>query len=139
MADPYTTQLSPEQEQAFQVWRARLPRDLQNDGDYDLRGAFLSSVKADGRLHMTDTYKKPNHMTFSDGSQYSTPHHQGGHWSDTGVPNALAPASGNSYVFWGSPENIKQHSVNALASYFDQYEPGNAFVAPINYNLPRRR
>ena len=132
----YDTPLNPEQEAQYQAWRSTLPRDLQNEGDYDLRGAFLDSVKADGRLHMTDKFKKPNHITFSQGSQYSTPQAPGGRWDETSLPN---PNGGNQHIFWASPENLKYHKLNDLARYFQQYEQGNTFVAPISYNLPRGR
>jgi hypothetical protein len=137
VADRYTTQLSPEQERAYQAWRANLPADLQNESDYDLRGAFLASVQADGRAHMTDRFKKPNHITFSSGSQYSTPAQPGGQWMETGTVNALAPQSGNSYVFWASPENANHHSMNALSNYFNRHEQGNSVVYPLGFRLPR--
>ncbi len=44
MPDNYTTQLTPQQEQMYQAWRSKLPEDLQNESDYDLRGAFLAIV-----------------------------------------------------------------------------------------------
>ena len=34
------------------------------------------------QFHGPDTYKYPNHMTFSDESMYSTPEHMGGHWTE---------------------------------------------------------
>jgi hypothetical protein len=136
MGDRYTTQLSDEQEVQYQQWRAQLPADLQNETDYDLRGAFLDSVRADGRLHMTDKFKKPNHITFSEGSQYSTPSQQGGQWSATGQRNALMPGQ-DQFVFWASPENARNTGMNDLASYFDRNEPGNYVVYPSNYRLPR--
>lgn len=134
MADPYATQLTAEQEAAYQRWRATLPQNLQNEQDYDLRGAFLASAQADGRAHMTDTFKKPNHITFSEGSQYSTPQQPGGRWVDTGR-NALAPE----WTFWASPVNAQNHSMNALADYFGRYEQGNTVIYPSDYQLPVRR
>lgn len=130
LADLFTTILSQQNEGRYQDWRRQLPSDLQNEGDYDLRGAFLAAAQADGRLHMTDRFKKPNHMTFSDGSQYSTPQHQGGHWSDAG---------GDQFVFWASPYNMQQHSLPEIQQYFDRYEPQSTAIYPINYNLPRGR
>ena len=34
------------------------------------------------QFHGPDTYKYPNHMTFSDESMYSIPEHMGGHWTE---------------------------------------------------------
>lgn len=123
----YTTPLNTQQEATYQQWRQRLPGDLQNDEDYDLRGAYQANARAAANGHMTDQFKKPNHMTFSDGSQYSTPQTPGGRWIEDGK---------GGWVFWASPTNLQYHSLPQLADYFAQYEPGSNFVAPINYRLP---
>lgn len=138
VADMYSTPLTADQESAYQAWKARLPHDLQNEADYDLRGAFLASVKADGRLHMTDKFKKPNHMTFSDGSQYSTPQTPGGTWVDSGKPNASNPRE-NAWVYWPTPYVAGQHNLAELGGYFQQQERGNTVVYPTSYRMPRRR
>lgn len=66
----YTTQLTEGGEQAFQRWHQRTaPWDSGHD--YDLRGAFADGIDRDGRGHLPDTYKKPNHETFSDESTYA--------------------------------------------------------------------
>ena len=71
----YDTPLTASQETAYQAWRATLPKPLQYEGDYDLRGYWLDpeTVKTgvkDGQ-HFTDRYKKPNHPTFSMESKYA--------------------------------------------------------------------
>lgn len=129
------TSLSPKREGAFQAWRAHLPEDLRNMNDYDLRGAWQSNAQAAANGHLPDTYKLPNHMTFSTGSQYSTPENPGGLWADTGTPNPQQPGQ-NSWVFWASPENLRQHSLTQLSDYFNGWEKGNTMVAPIRYSLP---
>lgn len=67
----YNTKLTPEQETSFQTWKQKnAPND--SGADYDLRGAFqagLSRLSPDE--HLPDTYKKPNHPTFSDQSMYA--------------------------------------------------------------------
>ena len=66
----YDTQLTPEEEKRFQVWKAiYAPND--SGADYDLRGAFKSGVKPAANGHWPDTFKKPNHPTFSIESQYA--------------------------------------------------------------------
>lgn len=67
----YETKLSPEAEPKFQEWKAQnAPKD--SGEDYDLRGAFAAGVGPDPATgHWPDTWKKPNHPTFSDQSMYA--------------------------------------------------------------------
>ncbi len=84
---PDRTKLTREQEKAYQKWRAKLPKPLQYEGDYDLRGLFKENPKAkpSSNLHFPDTYKLPNHPTFSNESIYFTSltKNQGGFWQET--------------------------------------------------------
>lgn len=114
---------------SFEDWRGRLPLNLQNADDYDLRGAWAGNIAPAPNGHLPDTYKLPNHMTFSDESQYSTPEHTGGQWRQDG--------SGK-WVFWASPYNMNTQGAATLAEYFRQREPDSTLVLPINYRLPRR-
>ena len=91
------TALFPAQESAYQTWRSKLPKRLQYEGNYDLRGFWKENPKftaVEGQ-HMTDKFKLPNHPTFSNESQYydETPG-QGGYWKGgTFVPNPkIGPA-----------------------------------------------
>lgn len=83
---PYTTTLDPKQEQAFQTWRKdnKVPFDASAKSDYDMRGFYQALTTGDprattainpndGRLHFPDTWKTPNHATFSNESIYATP------------------------------------------------------------------
>lgn len=78
---PYLTQLSPEDESAFQAWvrENRIPFDPSPQADYDMRGFYAAQRRFDPDAvtqvsmfdhhpHFTDTYKTPFHNTFS---QYS--------------------------------------------------------------------
>lgn len=67
----YETPLTPDQEVRFQDWKGKnAPKD--SGQDYDLRGAFLNNVTPDSKTgHWPDTFKKPNHPTFSDQSMYA--------------------------------------------------------------------
>ena len=74
---PFDTPLTPEQERQFQAWMQGLRatgqiHQLDMGQDYDFRGAFLSGYRPDANGHWLDTYKKPNHPTFSDESIYSS-------------------------------------------------------------------
>ena len=66
----YDTQLSPDDEAAFKEWKAKYaPND--SGEDYDLRGAFKDGLTPTLGQHGPDTYKKPNHPTFSVESKYA--------------------------------------------------------------------
>lgn len=78
----YDTSLSPQEEQRFKAWKQEYaPND--SGADYDLRGAFKSGLKPDAKTgHWPDTFKKPNHPTFSNESKYAvgTDVAKAGHW-----------------------------------------------------------
>jgi hypothetical protein len=126
---PYDTPLTPEQMRAFLQWRSRLPQNLRGSEDYDLQGAYLGAAGQAANGHLPDTWKKPNHMTFSAESQYSAPGHEGGRWVDAG---------NGKWVFFASPENMRQHDPATIVDYFRNSEPDASVLLPINYSLPRR-
>jgi hypothetical protein len=70
-AKTFDTALSPSEEKAFAAWKKQYaPND--SGADYDLRGAFKAGLKPDPTSgHWPDTFKKPNHPTFSDQSKYA--------------------------------------------------------------------
>lgn len=77
----YDTKLSSDEESNYQKWKSvNAPKD--SGEDYDLRGAYKSGFKADPKSgHWPDTYKKPNHPTFSDQSVYAKQApEKAGHW-----------------------------------------------------------
>lgn len=126
----YNTALAPDQEAAFQAWTrdqtAKLaktdhPRNVANDSyDYDLRGWYAQNGSQDlSDAHLTDQFKKPNHPTFSDQSQYSgVDGYQGGQWQQNGNAWSFTPGKGNVY----SPEDLQD--------YFKRVEPGNTVNLP---------
>lgn len=68
---PFDTPLSHEDEVKFQTWKAQhAPND--SGEDYDFRGAYKAGLQPGPDQHWLDTYKKPNHPTFSDESIYSS-------------------------------------------------------------------
>jgi len=71
--DPKTfnTRLGLKDEMRFIKWKEVFaPGD--SGEDYDLRGAFKAGLTPDRKTgHWPDTYKKPNHPTFSDESRYA--------------------------------------------------------------------
>ena len=76
-----TTELTPQQEVAFAIEKARSPFRNDSGRDYDYRGFYqkygnLTPQATNG--HLTDEFKLPNHPTFSIESKYYT-----------GQPNAV--------------------------------------------------
>ena len=85
----YNTPIPKKLKPVFDLWvhqqdkvRSALGRGsiLNDKQDYDIQGAWLEGETADEVGHWTDKYKKPNHPTFSNQSQYSNEKHQGGVW-----------------------------------------------------------
>ncbi|MFH1640472.1 MAG: hypothetical protein ABIA66_00775 [Candidatus Omnitrophota bacterium] len=78
----YETALTPEEEKKFQEWKKKYaPQD--SGQDYDLRGAYKTGLTPDPKTqHWPDTFKKPNHPTFSNESQYAVGEDAklAGHW-----------------------------------------------------------
>ena len=129
-ATNYDTPLAPANETRFQQWRGTLSPNLRGTDDYDLRGAYLANAQQAANGHLTDTYKKPNHITFSNESQYSTPQAPGGEWSNTG----------SGWSFWASPYNVQNTQPNTLLQYFKQYEPDSQLILPsFGWSLPQGR
>lgn len=91
----FNTQLSPDEEFRFHEWADDLGKKqgrnaLDDLDDYDMRGAFKAGAAESENGHFPDTFKKPNHPTFSTQSQYHDtpdPQHggtyQGGEWGRT--------------------------------------------------------
>lgn len=83
---PYETRLNPGEEQDFQAWKAEnAPED--SGADYDFRGAFKAGVEPAENGHWPDTFKKPNHPTFSNESIYAP-----------GAPNLAGTWDGENYI-----------------------------------------
>lgn len=76
----YDSTIPEDKKAGFEQWRSSLPQNLQSNHDYDIQGAYLAGVQPGADGHMPDTFKKPNHPTFSNESQYSTPQTPGGSW-----------------------------------------------------------
>lgn len=93
------TTLTPDEEGSYQRWVAL--NNIPQSDDYNMRGFFksmdlpgaqASGVNAnDGQIHFPDTFKLPNHETFSTDSGYydpqtmpQTPSWQGGKIGKTG-------------------------------------------------------
>lgn len=96
-------------------------RDVsQDEHDYDLQSYFstLKATPVDGG-HLPDTFKKPNHPTFSDQSQNHVPVIQhGGSWEG----NKFTP----------SAQNIQNMGRSNLQLYFNEVETPEGLNLPSN-------
>lgn len=128
--DQYNTRLSADQQTAYDAWAARqqgMGRDVNRDSfDYDMKGWWKANGAEgapdlrtwDGTQwvdtgHLTDTFKKPNHPTFSTGSKYSTDDTPGGMWTQ---------GDNGQWTFFPSATNKQHWSQEALSGYFDRAE-----------------
>lgn len=103
----FNTPLTVNEEAAYQMAMGPKADDTY---DYDMRGFWKSGGQLAGNGHAGDMFKKPNHPTFSDQSQYSNFATPGGHWGYQ--------------TFTPSSYNLKNMSLADLLKYFSQVEPG---------------
>lgn len=120
LTDQYNTKLAPDQEAKFAAW-AKALGEQGSSYDYDLRGAYSAGAGQAANGHFPDTFKKPNHPTFSDQSKYHTEQTQGGKWEQQ--PD-------KSWSFTPSQYQLQQHTPEDLQSYFARVEKGNKLVLP---------
>ncbi len=120
LTDKYNTKLSDADEASYQAWAESSGR--KNDTfDYDMRGAWKEGYAADLRGHFPDTFKKPNHPTFSDESKYhGKDGNTGGKWG----------GDDNAPTFTPSKTNLKNMSKEELQEYFSRVEPGAKIIMP---------
>lgn len=122
----YDTYLAPQEEAQFQAWLQDLSaakgyNAAEDLVDYDLRGAWKQGAQQATNGHLPDTFKKPNHPTFSTGSQYSNQQTAGGEWVDLG---------NGKWAFQASPFNMQMIGPERLSGYFQRVEPDSALQMP---------
>lgn len=108
--DQFNTPLNKDQQTEFD--KKFSPGDKY---DYDMQGWFKANPDvnmAEGQ-HFPDTFKKPNHPTFSDESIYHGGDYQGGTWGREGNQDTFTPGG----------TNLDMHGLGKLQDYFDKTEP----------------
>jgi hypothetical protein len=121
-SDRYNTTLSPEEEAAFMVWAQKVHR-LGDVRDYDLRGAFKANSQEAVNGHLPDTYKKPNHPTFSTDSIYNgVDGATGGQW--------IEEPKTKRWSYRASPYTAQLYGPAFLQHYFKSVEPDATLVLP---------
>lgn len=116
--DKFNTSLPKESEAQFQKWLEKNSKQLDLF-DYDLRGAWKDGIAKDPQGHLPDTYKKPNHPTFSSESQYSSQMMPGGQWSKS---------SDGKWAYKPSPLNLQMYGPDGLQDYFQRVEPDSTLL-----------
>ena len=122
MPDKYSTKLNPIEEALFRTWatKNKVSLDPGWNEDYDMRGLWKANPNAtpDERGHWPDTYKLPNHPTFSDQSIYATsnaPHWYGNRLIDfKGNLIADETKSPLDLPVLPSPRKIKMNNIDSL-------------------------
>jgi hypothetical protein len=91
----------------------------KSDPDYDYASAAAAGLKPDARGHLSDQYKLPNHITFSDDSIYA----------DKGAGQWRRQGNGK-WAFTPGATNLQHHSMDELRDYFKKHEPDAILVEP---------
>src|SRR6185369_6907776 len=99
------------------------PSPAKPDYDYESWQKANPGVQMAPGQHYPDTYKLPNHITFSDESMYHGGDNQGGHWGTN---------EQGKDTFTPGPTNLKNYSMEALQDYFKRVEPDAVLLPPPN-------
>ena len=134
----YNTALNAENETRFQNWLAQQSktrgRDLSGDlTNYDLKGYWMNGGYKDaGSGHMPDTYKKPNHPSFSNESKY---HGATDPWGGKFEGGRWVGDDKSGWSYQASAQMLKTtHTRDQLQQYFADNEPGVMLLMP-NVNV----
>lgn len=103
--------------------KVAIPRQGQ---DYDYQGYTAKYGEPDQSKgqHLTDEFKLPQHITFSDESVYSNKQTPGGRWQkEKGDPEYDWSYTPSAYV-------LKNHSPEELKQYFQKYEKRSKLNLP---------
>lgn len=125
----FSTPLTQDEEVKYNDWARGMGKDpALEEEDYDLPGAWKAGAAQGDNGHLPDTFKKPNHPTFSEDSQYHGSRlgldweekAQGGRWEKDGEQMTFTPGD----------TNLKMHGTKALMDYFKKYEPDVKLILP---------
>jgi hypothetical protein len=99
--------------------------------DYDMQGWYKANPGAnpnDKGVHYPDTFKKPNHPTFSNQSQY--------HGQDGNFGGAWNKQDNGSYTFQPGATNLNNFTPEQMQDYFSKVEPDNKLQLPSMPGVP---
>ena len=121
LTNDFNTKLSPADEARFQTW-AKAHGRQRDTADYDLRGAWKDNAQEASNGHLPDTWKKPNHPTFSSESRYSSKDRPGGRWTE---------GKNGKWQFEASAWNVRNLGADGLKRYFQKAEPDAQLTIPV--------
>lgn len=116
----FNTSLDEYEEAHFQQEMGDRAKDVY---DFDIRGQWKAGIvqgAANGHIG-DDRFKKPNHPTYSEESQYAGEHGKGGKWEYR---------DGEPVAFHASTANLVHTDAEDLKRYFDANEPGVKLILP---------
>jgi hypothetical protein len=115
--------VTPGQRPTFEQWLKQY--GIRETPDYDYRGAYEAGLQPDPATgHFNDTFKRPNHITYSTESRYSQGENAppAGRWEGSDETG---------WTFYASPTNIANAGgVKGLQQYFRKYEKDAKLVLP---------
>jgi hypothetical protein len=123
-SDRFNTPLSKKEEAEFLKWAEENNR-LEDSRDYDMRGWWkqFGSLKMEDGQHFPDTYKKPNHPTFSRESIYN------GAMVSDGIP-IYGGTWGEDYYQPSATMIRFMQNPQFLQDYFKKVEPNMRLLLP---------
>ena len=140
----FNTRLKSSDMPLFEEWAntpnemGRLP--IHDIGAYDVQGYWKDNVRLginpnDDRGHGPDKYKKPNHPTFSNESQYSNLLHRGVKWEADG---GFSPTRRLKRLYSEEYYNRMFDSEPGSPEHLDKYESGGNIMGNKTDNLKRK-
>jgi len=112
---------------SFEEWYKTVPIYKNDTNTYDLRSAYkelpyrIMKKFATSEAHLPDTYKKPNHPTFSEESIYNSEKTPGGKWIK----------KNNKWYFYATDFNVmNMGGPERYKAWFSKYEPESILVLP---------
>ena len=98
--------------------------NISEAADYNTKDAYLAGLTPDERGHLPDTFKMPNHITYSDESVYSQ-------HPEAPSPGKWRQGPDGKWVFWASPTNVQNAGgLTKLQQYFREKEPDATLIFP---------
>lgn len=138
----FDTPLNPGDELLFQQWKAQYaPNDSGHD--YDLRGAWKAGLLPGADGHWSDQFKKPNHPTFSDESQYAGQGYPGSWDKEQYTPFQGYKQGGpvKNFAQGGLADALRYFGLDSLASAWEDShdtEPASHVAAAVEPGLGGR-
>jgi len=104
---------------------------MADDYDYEAWQRANPGVTMAPGQHYPDTYKLPNHPTFSTESMY--------HGQDGAEGGQWAKNDDGSWTFTPGRTNLEHWSPAELQDYFERVEPGNTLNLPSQLRIGNKR